>query len=201
MEADEAQAATPDESQAATPDESQAATPDESQAATPDEASPAPAQPKPSDKQLAFAQVLIRKAGLSEEALEALLQEVAGKRTLEDLSRREASEVIDELQIKARELGIDLDAQDPPSDKQLNFILSLKRQAHLTEQEFLALIQEVAAVASLEEVGRRDASRLIEALLKLKKGGPKGSPPGAPPPAGPSFADDPPEAYDDDVPF
>jgi hypothetical protein len=60
--------------------------------------------------------------------------------------------------------------QRKASDKQIRFIRSLKRQALLTNAEFEALLQEkVGGVPVPEELGVRDASKLIDELLELKK--------------------------------
>ena len=92
------------------------------------------------------------------------MDEVTGRAALEELNRREASEVIDELQTVAKEKGIDL---SPPkaSEKQVGFLKSLKRRAHLTDEEFTALLEEKGGVRELSELGRRDASSLIDELL------------------------------------
>lgn len=162
-----------------------------------------------SDKQLSFIRVLQEKMKLEDAALADVLDEVAGVRELAELGRREASEVIDELQVRAREEGIDLDAQPRASEKQVGFMRSLKRRAHLTDEEFAAFLEEHAGVRAPEEVGKRDASAIIDALLKMAESG--GKPGGAPkaaakPRKGPSKArggdaPPPPPAADDDVPF
>jgi hypothetical protein len=152
----------------------------------------APPQGDASEKQLNFIRVLQRKVGISDDDMADILQDVAGKATLEALDRPEASEVIDELQIQAKDKGVDLDAQPAASDKQVGFMKSLKRRAHLTDDEFAKFLDEHAGTTQVEKVGKRDASKVIDALLAIvdgKKG--KSEAPGepAPPPA------------DDDVPF
>ena len=150
--------------------------------------------PPASEKQLKFIRVLQDKVELSDEALESLVDEVTGA-GLAELTVRNASEVIDELKIKGRELGIDLDAQPAASEKQVGFIRSLKRRALLTDDEFMALLEEQAGVSDPAELGRRDASAVIDQLLKLAdKGGKQSSPKKRSRPA-------PPPADDDDVPF
>ena len=172
--------------------------------------------PPASEKQIKFIQVLQKRVGVAEEEMQRLLDEVTGKAALEDLTVREASELIDELHTQARERGVDLDAQVKASDKQVGFIKSLKRRAHLTDDEFTTLLQEQAGVTVLEELGRRDASAVIDALLARAdgKGGDKPAPRGrgaaggaarrAPAQPAPRQAPPPPpiEDYDDDdVPF
>ncbi|RMG10904.1 MAG: hypothetical protein D6731_16550 [Planctomycetota bacterium] len=160
--------------------------------------------PPASEKQLKFIRVLAEKLSLSEDELAALAREVGGEEGLDGLTVRTASELIDELKIQGRERGVDLDAQDRASDKQVGFIKSLKRRALLTTEEFEALLLERGGVRTPEELGKRDASAVIDALKELErqakaKGGGRGTvtPPragGAPPPT-----DD--DRYDDDVPF
>lgn len=145
-----------------------------------DDSSGAPARdssPLISDKQLKFIGVLQQKVGLSEADMANLVEDLAGKESLEELTRREASELIDELHVQARDKGIDLDAQPLASEKQVGFMRSLKRRAHLTDEEFTRLLEERAGVSDVEQVGKRDASALIDELIKLadaKGGGAKG---------------------------
>ena len=80
-----------------------------------------------SEKQLNFIRSLQRRMTLKDDELAKVLDEVCGVEALEDLGRKEASEVIDELQVRAREKGIDLDAQEKASDKQVGFMKQLKR--------------------------------------------------------------------------
>jgi hypothetical protein len=118
-----------------------------------------------SEKQKNFIVSLQKRIGLEE-----LLHEVAGASAVDDLSRKDASNVIDELQVVAREKGIDLDAQPKASDKQVGFMKQLKRRAHLTDDEFAALLQDRAGVTEPEEVGKRDASAVIDELLAMADG-------------------------------
>ncbi len=141
-----------------------------------DDPSGAPARdssPLVSEKQLKFIAVLQDKVGLSEADMTTLVEDLAGKESLEELTRREASELIDELHVQARDKGIDLDAQPLASEKQVGFMRSLKRRAHLTDEEFTRLLEERAGVSDVEQVGKRDASALIDELIKLAdaKGG------------------------------
>lgn len=162
----------------------------------------APAQESPhgdaSEKQLNFIRLLQQKIGINDEDMVELLQDVAGKSTLEALDRPEASEVIDELQIQAKDKGVDLDSQPGASDKQIGFMKSLKRRAHLTDDEFAKFLDKHAGTTQVEKVGKRDASKVIDALLALvdgaKDGGDKGGKPD-------KRAAPPPPADDDDVPF
>ncbi len=123
-----------------------------------------------SEKQLNFIRSLQKRMNLEDDELEEVLNEVCGVHALEDLGRKDASEVIDELQVRAREKGIDLDAQPKASDKQVSFMKQLKRRAHLTDDEFVALLQDRAGVTDAADVGKRDASQLIDELLKLADG-------------------------------
>ena len=176
------------------------------------EEAPPPRSSEPaSEKQLAFIRVLQDKMALSDEKLAEVLDEVAGTKELAELGRREASEVIDELQVRAREEGIDLEAQPKASEKQVGFMRSLKRRAHLTDDEFAAFLEEHAGVTQPEEVGKRDASRIIDELLKrAESGGGKGGAKPAKGKAAPKKADKPaapkkarpapPPADDDDRP-
>lgn len=190
---------------------------DEDEAEAPEEGEGPPSE-LASDKQLSFIRVLQEKMSLEDAALADILDEVAGVRELAALGRREASDVIDELQVRAREEGIDLDAQPRASEKQVGFMRSLKRRAHLTDDEFAAFLEEHAGVREPELVGKRDASRIIDELLKRAegaKGGPGGKPAGGRPAGGAGAptgkkatgrkgktADaPPPPAADDDVPF
>jgi hypothetical protein len=120
-----------------------------------------------SEKQLNFIRSLQKRITLEDDELEAIVRDVAGVDTLDDLDRKQASEVIDELQTVAREKGIDLDSQPVASEKQVGFMKSLKRRAHLTDDEFAALLQDKAGVTTPEEVGKRDASAIIDELLAL----------------------------------
>lgn len=173
--------------------------------------------PPASEKQLNFARLLKDKVGLSDEEFATLVQDVSGQESLEDLTVADASGIIDELQIKAKERGVDLNTQAKASDKQVGFIKSLKRRAHLTDEEFEELLREVAGVSEVEEVGKRDASALIDELQNRakaeggapKKGAapkksatPKKSAPAKPKRAAPPPQDAGPPAWDDDdVPF
>ncbi len=170
-----------------------------------------------SENQLKFIGVLKDKVGVSDEDLASLLEDLTGKESLDELDKRDASALIDELHVLAKEKGIDLTPR--ATDKQIGFLKSLRRRAHLTEDEFTALLEERAGVSDVEEIGRREASALIDELLKQadaeKGGGSKGGgkPAGAsrpgrkparqqdgeegPPPPPPP----PPGGYDDDPPF
>jgi len=173
--------------------------------------------PPASEKQLGFIGVLRDKVKINDEDFRKLIEDVSGKTELEDLNIGEASELIDALQTEARERGVSL--QDKATDKQVGFIKSLKRRAHLTEAEFKQVLQDTCSIESLDELSKRDASGLIDELKKLadqeKSGGrpavkPKGkaksgggkksdSPPDGgkwvTPPSGPPPIDD------DEVPF
>jgi len=152
-----------------------------------------------SEKQLGFIRVLQRKLSLDDEGLAKVCDEVAGVSVLEELLVNQASELIDELQTRAREQGVDLDAQPSISEKQIGFAKSLKRRAHMTDAEFAAFLQEHAGTTELEQVGRRDASKVIDALLALTKSGGKpaaAAPPPRPQPGPPLDPDG-----DDEVPF
>jgi hypothetical protein len=123
-----------------------------------------------SEKQLNFIRSLQKRIGMEDDDLEKVLVEVADAHSLDELSRKDASNVIDELQVQAREKGIDLDAQPLASEKQVGFMKSLKRRAHLTDDEFAALLQDRAGVTTPEEVGKRDASAVIDELLAMADG-------------------------------
>lgn len=147
---------------------------------------------EPSEKQLSFISSLQKRIGLSDEELAAVLKDVASVEDVGSLDRRQASEVIDELQTVARDKGVDLDAQPKASDKQVGFMKSLKRRAHLTDEEFSKFLEERAGVTEPEEVGKRDASKVIDDLLALaNKGGAKGDggPKAAPKKAAPKKAE------------
>jgi len=132
--------------------------------------------PPASEKQLNYIKVLQKQINLSDEGLDRLVDDVTGA-ALDDLSKREASDVISEIKIKAREMGLDPDAQPAVSDKQVGFIKSLKRRALLTDAEFADLLGELGGVAEVEDLGRRDASKVIDELLRLEKqGGKRGKP-------------------------
>ncbi|MCO5166715.1 MAG: hypothetical protein M9894_10160 [Planctomycetes bacterium] len=140
-----------------------------------------------SEKQLNFIRSLQKRMNLDDAALEEVLTEVCGAAALEDLGRREASEVIDELQVRAREQGIDLDAQPKASEKQVSFMKQLKRRAHMTDDEFQAFLQDRAGVTDAADVGKRDASAIIDELLKKADGakaGGGGKPAGGKPAGG-----------------
>lgn len=169
--------------------------------------------PPASEKQLKFIGVLLDKVKLSDDELVAVLKDVAGKESLDDLNVGEASAVIDEIQIKAKERNVSLESK--ASDKQIGFIKSLKRRAHLTGAEFTELLQEIGGVTEVENLGKRHASAMIDALQAKAKGGGGGGGGGrsrggsrgggttggrTPPSAPPSDAG-PPAWDDDDVPF
>ena len=135
-----------------------------------------------SEKQLGFIRVLARKCELDDQALGDFVEDLTDCVGLEALSRAAASQVIEGLQDKARKQGVDLDSQPAASDKQLNFLKSLRRRAGLTDEAFQALLQEVAGVEQLEQVGRRDASKLIDMLLK------RADQPSEPKPTAPSYS-------------
>jgi hypothetical protein len=123
----------------------------------------------PSEKQIAFVRALRERIGLSEDELKDLIAEVAEDedcRSVESLSRKEASAVIDELMIKAKEKGLSLESPRA-TEKQVSFMLSLKRRAHLTDVEFGALLDDVAKVKDPAQVSKRDASSVIDRLLAL----------------------------------
>ena len=169
--------------------------------------------PPASEKQLGFIKVLLDKVKLTDEELVAVLKDVAGKESLDDLNVGEASSVIDEIQIKAKERNVSLESK--ASDKQIGFIKSLKRRAHLTGAEFSELLQEIAGVTEVENLGKRHASALIDALQAKAKGtgggggggksrssgGGGNSSGGRTPPSQPPSEAGPPAWDDDDVPF
>jgi hypothetical protein len=126
---------------------------------------------EPSEKQLSFITSLQKRIGLSDEELAAVLKDVASVDDVGSLDRRQASEVIDELMTTAKDKGVDLDAQPKASDKQVGFMKSLKRRAHLTDEEFSKFLEERAGVSEPEEVGKRDASKVIDDLLALANSG------------------------------
>lgn len=126
---------------------------------------------EPSEKQLSFISSLQKRIGLTDEELAAVLKDVASVDDVGSLDRRQASEVIDELQTVAKDKGVDLDAQPKASDKQVGFMKSLKRRAHLTDEEFSKFLEERAGVSEPEEVGKRDASKVIDDLLALANSG------------------------------
>lgn len=129
----------------------------------------------PSEKQLNFIASLQKRIGLGEDELEEILQDAAQVGTVEELDRKSASIVIDQLMIEAKDRGVDLDSQPKASDKQVGFMKQLKRRAHLTDEEFAKFLEERAGVSEPEEVGKRDASTIIDELLKLANdGGAKG---------------------------
>jgi len=169
--------------------------------------------PPASEKQLGFIKVLLDKVKLTDAELVDILKDVAGKESLDDLNVGEASSVIDEIQIKAKERNVSLESK--ASDKQIGFIKSLKRRAHLTGAEFTELLQEIGGVTEVENLGKRHASAMIDALQAKAKGGGGGGGGGrsrggsrgggttggrTPPSAPPSDAG-PPAWDDDDVPF
>lgn len=126
--------------------------------------------PPASEKQLNYIRVLQKQVGLSDEELTTLLDEVTGVAELETLTIKKASMAIDQLRIEAKERGIDLDSQPKASEKQVKFIKSLKRRAQLTQDEFSTLLEEVGGVSEVEEIGKRDASAMIDELLALADG-------------------------------
>jgi hypothetical protein len=135
---------------------------------------------EPSEKQLSFIASLQKRIGLDDDELAGILRDVAGVDDVGSLDRRQASEVIDELMTTAKDKGVDLDAQPKASDKQVGFMRSLKRRAHLTDEEFTRFLEERAGVSQPEEVGKRDASKVIDDLLALaNQGGAKGGGGGA----------------------
>jgi hypothetical protein len=135
---------------------------------------PARQIPPASEKQHKFIQGLKKQVQLTDDELATLVKEVTNG-TLDELDVKQASEVIDELKITGREQGIDFDAQPKASDKQIGFIKSLKRKALLTDAEFETLLQQKAGVPTPEDLGKRDASAVIDELIKLKdSGGNKG---------------------------
>jgi hypothetical protein len=184
---------------------------------------------EPSGKQLGFLRALKDQLKLDDAKLGELISEVTRDpdlRHVENLGRRQASEVIDELLIRAKEKGIDLDASAPrASEKQVGYMLSLKRRAHLTDVEFAALLDDVAGVKDPKDVSKRDASQVIDRLLatidEAKPAGAKTSSPSKsskkpaggkrttypkvplePRDDGPPEREPPPEAADDDdLPF
>ncbi|MBL4845682.1 MAG: hypothetical protein JKY65_09160, partial [Planctomycetes bacterium] len=152
------------------PDDGSTAEPPKETAEPPKEKERRSGGPPPaSEKQIGFMNVLKDKVNLTDEEFVAILKDVAGTEVVGDLNVAQASEVIDEIQIKAKERNVNLESK--ASDKQIGFIKSLKRRAHLTDAEFTELLQEVAGVSALEEVGKRHASTLIDALQAKAKGG------------------------------
>jgi uncharacterized protein DUF1018 len=162
--------------------------------------------PPASEKQLKFIGVLLDKVKLTDEELVEVLKDVAGKESLDDLNVGEASSVIDEIQIKAKERNVSLESK--ASEKQIGFIKSLKRRAHLTGAEFTELLQEIGGVSEVENLGKRHASAMIDALQAKAKGGGGGgrsrgggSTGGRTAPSAPPTDAGPPAWDDDDVPF
>ena len=121
--------------------------------------------PPASEKQLGFIGVLRDKVKINDADFRNLIEDVSGKTELEDLNIGEASELIDALQTEAKERGVSL--ADKATDKQVGFIKSLKRRAHLTEAEFKQVLQDTCSIESLDDLSKRDASGLIDELKKL----------------------------------
>ncbi|MBI3722862.1 asparagine--tRNA ligase [bacterium] len=132
---------------------------------------------------------LQQRLSLSDEQLAAVLKEVVEVGSLDELDRMEASEIIDDLMRRAEEAGVDTSPQaGTATEKQVKFMKSLKRRAKLDDAAFEKIVEETAGVKKLEDVGKREASALIDKLLALSGGTPS-KPPGergAPPSRAPA---------------
>jgi hypothetical protein len=177
----------------------------------------------PSEKQIGFIGRLQQSLKLTDTQLQEVVKEVTNCDSVMEMGRGDASRLIDHLLAQAKESGVDTQAGSVATEKQVKFMKSLKKKAKLDDPAFEAFLMENAKVKTAEEVGKREASTVIDKLIALTGGTPKpatggrGGPPGAKsappakapaakkPPADeegpPDRPDDGPKGDDDDVPF
>jgi hypothetical protein len=129
----------------------------------------------PSDKQMAFIRTLIMRLEMKDDEFNKILTEKFQVNSLEELGRGDASGLIDELKERADKLP-PAPGQGNATEKQVKFMKSLKKRAKLDDAGFTALLQEVAKVATAEEVGKKEASAVIDKLLSLAGETPKPAP-------------------------
>src|SRR5947199_7306135 len=143
----------------------------------------------PSEKQISFIGRLQQSLKLTDTQLADVVKEVTNCDSVMEMGRGDASRLIDHLLAQAKESGVDTQAGSTATEKQVKFMHSLKRKAKLDDAAFEAFLVENAKVKTAEEVGKRDASSVIDKLIALTGGTPKpmkegGGPGGAPPPRG-----------------
>src|SRR5579871_3078746 len=131
----------------------------------------------PSEKQVAFIKSLQSRLKLTDAQLGEIVKEVVEADSFDAIDRMEASELIDDLMRRAEEAGVDTSPQaGTATEKQVKFMKSLKRRAKLDDEAFAKIVEETTGAKKLEEVGKREASALIDKLLALS-GGTPGKPP------------------------
>jgi hypothetical protein len=184
----------------------------------------------PSEKQIAFIGRLQQSMKLTDAQLADIVKEVTNCDSVMEMGRGDASTLIDHLLGQAKASGVDTQAGSVATEKQVKFMRSLKKKAKLDDAAFEAFLLENAKVKTPEEVGKRDASVVIDKLIGMTGGTPRpasggaGGPPsrGGPPARGrsrggaagppssggaapderpPDRPGDGPPAEDEDIPF
>ncbi len=135
----------------------------------------------PSEKQIAFIGRLQQSMKLNDNQLADVVKEVTNCDSVMEMGRGDASRLIDHLLQQAKESGVDTQAGSVATEKQVKFILSLKKKAKLDDAAFEAFLMENAKVKTAAEVSKKDASPVIDKLIALTGGTPK---PAAERPAG-----------------
>ena len=140
----------------------------------------------PSEKQIQFIGRLQVSLKLTDLQLAEVVKEVTNCDSVMEMGRGDASQLIDHLLAQAKESGVDTQSGAAASEKQVKFIKSLKRKAKLDDAAFEAFLMEHAKVKTAEEVGRREASAVIDKLIAMTGGTskPMGGGPGGPPAKG-----------------
>jgi hypothetical protein len=135
----------------------------------------------PSEKQIQFIGRLQQSLKLTDDQLAEVVKEVTNCDSVMEMGRGDASQLIDHMLAQAKESGVDTQSGAAASEKQVKFMKSLKRKAKLDDAAFEAFLMENAKVKTAEEVGRREASTVIDKLIAMTGGTSKPMAPGGPP--------------------
>ena len=134
----------------------------------------------PSDKQIQFIGRLQTSLKLTDVQLAEVVKEVTNCDSVMEMGRGAASQLIDHLLAQAKESGVDTQSGAAASEKQVKFMKSLKKKAKLDDAAFEAFLMEHAKVKTAEEVGRKEASAVIDKLIVMTGGTSKPMAGGAP---------------------
>lgn len=129
------------------------------------------------DRQVRFMYALAKEAGMDEREANQWSMEQHGER-FDLLTRKEASDVIDALQRQRNpQVEPPPEAPEPPkladpthqraTERQVKFIYAIGREAGLDATELTSWAQELYA-RDVDQLNRRDASTLIEALQRRR---------------------------------
>src|SRR5581483_39909 len=127
----------------------------------------------PSEKQISFIGRLQQSLKYTDAQLAEVVKEVTNCDSVMEMGRGDASRLIDHLLAQAKESGVDTQQGSVATEKQVKFMKAGKKKAKLDDPAFEAFLMENAKVKTAEEVGKRDASTVIDKLIAMTGGTPK----------------------------